>query len=265
MMVMNKSNGMTLLEVMLALAIAASIVLMGLKQYQQYKLGQEIEQVRYNVNLLFKALGDYYFANCAAAVDGNPGVTGTLAPSQSPANPFIIAITTQLAGYLSNWPPLYNPLIDSTFGYTAQFNQSIQAGVRAATVCSSYWTPMCSSAPNPSSQIILWTAQVVVKMSDPTKTLAYQGLVNADCAVTSVPAARAINCSTTNGGDGVTTGSPAYLVWQRLPSFASPAMSSSLQGAGSVIKEFNMLYTHDPMAELYNIASYSTPNYLCGG
>jgi Tfp pilus assembly protein PilE len=243
--------GVTLLESMLALAIVASIVLFGIKNYQQYKLQQEVQQIEYNVDMIFQAMKNFYYVNCPQ--------TKLLDPANSPANPYPVDIQNTLGngGYLSltQWKPAV-PLLVSSFGYSGYSAQLVQVTAgRGETGCA-YFAAVpgsfsCSAYPNSvSNNVILWFAQVIVQFSNPANTLLYKGLVGADCAISSLPLTG--DCGAVN----VTTGKPAYLVWQRLPSFASPEMSSDLWMMMPYAKEFNLQYTVDPLS--------GAQNYLCG-
>lgn len=57
-------KGMTLLELLLVLIIAASIIFLGINRYQLYKRQKDIEVLRQNVNSLFQATNTYYRLNC---------------------------------------------------------------------------------------------------------------------------------------------------------------------------------------------------------
>lgn len=262
-----KLNGITLLEAMLALGIATTIVLLGIKNYTQYKRDRDAFALKYNVDMIFQAMRNYYYANCANPTPASTN-SPTLAPSNNPSNPFPITITTDLADYLgTNWYAA-NPLINSSFGnagYAVQFNRVTPSATRVENFCYFYpnttqTSPSCGSLPNSSAIIYLWVAQVVVQVRDTRMTLALKGLTGADCALTTYSASSIVDCSL-----GVTSGNPAYLVWQHLPSFASPKMSSDLWSVAPTVKEFNLQYTNDSLGELVSATYAGTQYYLCGG
>ncbi|MCD6039239.1 MAG: hypothetical protein K0S27_639 [Gammaproteobacteria bacterium] len=254
-----KLKGITLIESMLVLVVAISIIMLALKLYVPYKLGRDAFLLKYNVDMIFQAMQNYYYANCARLA---------LAPSNNPSNPFPVNISTTLTGYLDpNWRPMH-PLIDRAFGssgYALQFNGVSLSGRRKENFCY-YFTntgqtsPACASLSNDDAIVYLWVAQVVVQVRDTRTTLALKGLTDADCALTNYSASSAADCSA-----GVTSGNPAYLVWQRLPSFASPRMNSGLGGSGTTVKQFNLQYTNDSLAELVNATYAGSHYYLCGG
>jgi len=262
---MNKKlQGVTLLEAMLAFVIATTIILLTIRQYTQYKFNRDAFTLKYNVDLLFQGMRNYYYANCAESADTNMQLH-SLAPSRSPSNPFPLNIQTTLINYLDpKWRPA-NPLVDSSFanfGYEAQFYNVVTSAIRDENFCYYYpgtgqTSPICGALPNPSAKIYLWVGQVVVKVKDTNTTLALKGLMSADCALNSYQSNTIVDCST-----GVTTGKAGYLVWQHLPSFASPEMSSGLWRANSTVKEFNLQYTNDPY---WAVVSGNSMYYLCGG
>jgi len=266
-----KLKGITLLEAMLALAIATAIILLGLKNYFQYKRDRDAFALKYNVDMLFQAMRNYYYANCAERSPQAPILAPpsppALAPSSSPSNPFLINMAS-LGSYLdASWNPA-NSLIDSSFGssgYALQFNNQVISGARTENFCYYFQSmgaqPSCYNGVNPTSQIYLWVAQIVVQVSDTEMTLAFKGLADADCALATYTAASIVDCS----AQGVTSGSPAYLVWQRLPSFASPDMSSGLWGGTPTVKQFNLQYTNDSLGELVSATYAGSQYYLCGG
>lgn len=262
-----KIQGITLLEAMLALAIASSLALLGLRQYAQFKFSRDAFALKYNVDNLFQGMRNYYYANCAESKDADMTLH-TLAPSRNPSNPFPVNIPVTLGSYFdAKWNP-FNPLVNSSFangGYEAQFNNVVFQGDRKENFCyyysgTSQTSPLCATMNNASASIYLWVAQVVVKVSDPTITLALKGLTGADCALKDYTSSSIVDCS-----QGVTTGSPSYLVWQHLPSFVSPDLSSGLGGATSAVKAFNLQYTNDSYYELVSGTYDGTMYYLCGG
>jgi len=264
----NKSKGVTLLEVMLVLLIGSLLILLAVRQYQQYQLEQYALQLKYNVDSLLQAMSYYYRANCE---------TGKLSPSQLvPFPPTQLAYSLSLdkndfVGYLpNNFQPM-NPLVDNSvddYGYSTQFN-FFQVGQKNANACFSFWgtgaTPVGCNTPAaiPDTVVVGWQLQVIVKMSNPATTTNYLGLTGADCAVdeSDLPTNKVVDCSKKN-----TDSTPTYLVWQRSPSFATPAVSSSAWMSTPVLKMFNLQYTHDPMFELYmNNTATTSYYYLCGG
>lgn len=261
----NKTAGVTLLEVLLVMAIAASLIMFSINLYQQYRADQFAIQLRYNADTVLESLAYYYQANCSEG----PGRTLSQTPYPTVFNDGGDLYNDLKNGFLpSNWQP-YNPLIDGTAandGYFVQFNL-IPPFKKQVYVCNPYDTsgvggahPCSTPQEIPNSEVIIWQVQLAIKMKNPASTLGYLGLSGADCAVNSLPTNAPVNCSSR-----VISGSANYLVWQRLPSFASPAVVGDQWVSMPQTKEFNRQYTHDPMYELYLNGTGPTTYYLCGG
>ena len=63
-MSVKQQTGVSLLELLLVLAIASSIALLGIRMYQRYQVDQDAERLLYTVNTLFLGMSRYYQANC---------------------------------------------------------------------------------------------------------------------------------------------------------------------------------------------------------
>lgn len=274
-------------ELMLVLAIAATAIFFGFNQIQMMKNDRDAQLVQYNVDVLFQALGQYYRANCRDPINtsGTPiSHTGSLDPSDSnnptATNPYpILNNGTNLLltnGYLTvqQWPPSINSLVDNdsvgaggtSNGYIAQFNLVSPSPTRTSSATYFNWaTSGATSITMPASvgNIYIWRAQVAMKL--PAKLAAqaqlYRGQLGADC-VSSLNGATVLPCSSNPAPGG-------YLVWERLPSRASPGMMSNLWLTMSRIRQFTQMYTNDDMYGASNPtwATNATPpnnNYLCG-
>ena len=221
-----KMAGVTLLEVLLVMAIAASIIILTLRIYQQFQKDQYAIQLRYNADTLLEGLAYYYQANCAEGA-GRKLSQQPFPTTFNDGGNLYIDLTN---GFLpANWQPA-NPLIDPTAannGYFVQFNY-YSPSQRQVYACNTFWSttpgqPGCTAPqPIPNTQVVIWVAQLAIKMRDPATTLGYLGLTGADCAVDSLPAGAPADCSQASA-----SGQPSYLVWQRLPSLASPALQST--------------------------------------
>lgn len=283
----HKIKGMTLLEVMLVLAIAASMILLGLNMYQTASIEKDYLLLKANVDFLFQAMKSYYqtecdnyfFPNGSVSRKGKLTFNSNDASTPSDFAPVTFDVTTVNNYIATSWPRYTSVVALDTVSkiYLAQFNPTTNAN-NNAYVCSSYTTgsPQCSSPiPITDSSIVLWQSQIAVKMRDPAKTTYYVAMAGADCAVNTIPSGAPIDCST-----GVAMGSSAqYMVWQRMPSFSSRNIRSSHWISNPATKEFKLQYTHDPMYELYNpsAAPMQNPNnssaaptevykyYYCGG
>lgn len=62
--------GFTLLEVLLALVIVATLTIVSVRSYQSYHRQAEIKQVKFDVTYLFSALDSYYQAHSHECVKG---------------------------------------------------------------------------------------------------------------------------------------------------------------------------------------------------
>lgn len=60
-------RGISLLEVFLVLGLAALILLMGFRQYSQYKWTRDVTQIQQSVTQLLQAADVYYYANCSSS------------------------------------------------------------------------------------------------------------------------------------------------------------------------------------------------------
>ena len=81
-----KQQGVTLLELMLALAIATAVFILGIRLYAEYSFRLSESQLEANIEQFFQAMSHYYQANCRRQLDNNsnPQSVGTL--DWEPAN-----------------------------------------------------------------------------------------------------------------------------------------------------------------------------------
>lgn len=258
-----KSQGMTLLEIMLVLAIATSIILMGVKAYQSYNTEKDYFILKANVDLLFQAMKGYYQVECNLYNSMNSSLRADGVLTSIPASNYVTFDVSTVGNYVAtNWPRNVSVVKTSGTGsYKAQFNYIPGGSKNACVVDKTDGQTKCSSIAG--SNIMVWQSQIAVEMKDPTKTTYYVSMVGADCAVNDI--STPVQCAT----QGVALGASArYMVWQRLPSFSSEEVRSSFWLSNPVLKQFNLQYTHDPMYEMYN--SNATPTnvykyYYCGG
>jgi Tfp pilus assembly protein PilE len=258
--------GVSLIEVILALLIGISLLLISIRQYQSFKLDQDIRQLQYNVDTIFQAMNRYYQANCFGTTHPSTGVvtSGTLNPALNPANPFLINITTDLAntGFLTNRIPrslivnTAGPATNQYNGYVAQFNQSTQSKM----LCISSG---CASQTNVGT-IVTWRAQVAVLLQKPPQAQQYKNALTADCLSNLGAGGTVIPCTPVSISGN-------YLVWERLPSFASPNSESESWVLNPTVNQFTQMYTTYPGTYLLNTQGQITAqptnpsqNYLCG-
>ncbi|HSW70178.1 MAG TPA: type II secretion system protein [Gammaproteobacteria bacterium] len=282
-------RGITLLEIMLVLAIAISLFAFSLKVYEQFKFQADEQKILANVNQLFQGLEGMYYASCRRVLDTDSTIqsNGMLDPivADSGGSSKVLSVRKDLItpGFISSasWQP-NNPLLDNTTteqGYFIQFNRVQPGGtdpVMSVFTCTGFGSPpMCdtrgeavlssSSPPSAQSRVVLWTAQVAVKLNDSLTNTQWTQLkndMNADCI-------------STLSGDIITpcTSSPSqsgYLVWTRMPSAYHPNITSDYWTSTPYVKQFNQQYTNDPMATLSGVTDeagnwYNPFNYLCGG
>lgn len=258
-------RGMTLIEIMLVLAIASSLLIMGIRQYQSFQMQQQFQQVAYNVDLIFQGLSHYYQGQCQTGEDyysGTIASTGLLDASVSNATPLAMDISTQLVtpGYLVQTLAL-SEIVDSSVGfggYFAQFNLAATTAPSASRTETVTFDGATSSTVT-AGTAYFWKEQVAIKVRDTTKVTAYLNALGADCRSDLVGDIVTPCATSANEGD--------YLVWERPPSFALPNAISDLWATMPVAKDFNNVFRHDAFFEINNpiIAVPNAPYYLCGG
>lgn len=112
--------GVTILEVLLVLAIAATMIVLSIKQYQMMKFNTDVNQINYAVNIIADAASKFYYANCNKGQTLGYDIGDMHVP---------VDIQTQLvdAGYLRSGLITLNPLLeeneDNWKGYVLQFNR----------------------------------------------------------------------------------------------------------------------------------------------
>jgi Tfp pilus assembly protein PilE len=277
----NSQKGITLLEVMLVLTLAAFVMVMSIRMYIGREREANIAALQLEVDQIFLAMGNYYRANCR--LDKNNLNPNTM-PAASTLIRAVVGTATGSTPSLANFITLpanlttlpMNPLVTSTsantdMGYIAQFNsqapQSVVAtscviltpGTPATTACSAGATPTTTNA-----QSLVWQIQVSVDVGSLASVLATR--MGADCVSSTNPTLDKNNntvvypCSAHQSG--------TFLVWTRLPSYASPQMQSPLWQTMPLIKQFNQQYTQDPMYQLSggtNEGGNGDSFYICGG
>lgn len=259
----NKQKGMTILETLLVFAIAATFVITGMRMYMTFKNDNDVMQLRGIVDTLFVGMASYYQEICFGRYDNSLNFTpGILNPQYSPSALWPVSPSTLISKqYLpnNNIPP--NSLVDTTDpsgGYVLRYNRDAVPPSRYADLSSGGSTPV--------GNIIVWRIQVAVKLKPGLDANAYLKLSGADCLSSSYSisgVSYVYPCSSNKTG--------SYLVWERLPSYASPQGSSILRILNPSLKQFQQMYTTYPMTYLlYSKPSTGTTptgaaqNYLCG-
>lgn len=251
-------EGVTLLEVMLALAIGSSIVMLGVKHYKTVKVDSDTHQLVYNVDQIFQAAAEYYQANCRRQVSPTTGAVvgtaGTLDPDYTPAptNPYSVTVASLISeGYLTAALPL-NPLVNNAGtngGYFVQFNRVSPDADRTVTAYTGDTVKL--------GRIIVWRIQVAVELRNAATAETFRQMLGADC----------LSGPGSNGIEPCSSGVPGnYAVWERLPSLAVPNSNSNYWMTNAAVKQFNQLYQTLPMLYLAGLpeSSYPQQNYLCG-
>jgi hypothetical protein len=217
--------GVTLLEALLVLAIGISFVLLGLRQYNSYRLDADIMQLNANIDTLFQAAANYYKANCPKGK--------ALDPTIATGSTKTLNITTDLLTprFLESTFPIASPLVDSSApggGYAVQFNKS--TAPRMQQVCAN--PPTCSSLTSDQiGTVVFWKIQVSVH------------LLNTSAAQLEVMK-KYLNADSTTATD---------VVFVRLPAFASSKSDQSvLWPSMPLVKQFNQMYTTNPITDLTN-------------
>lgn len=239
------SEGLVLLELILVIVIAASIILLGIRQYYQYRFQTDIYQIQANVTTLFRAMGKYYRAQCYGTIDPNSGqaLPGTGLLRTSTTTPLPINITTDLHdnGYLTDVMQ-YTPLLDTTAGtggYIAQFNRYTER-VEKGT-----------------GTTVIWKAQISVKLADNTNNTQYLALLGGDCLSTA-SGQTVLPCPGDPAGDVV--------VWERLPSASAMINPDNNWTSMPNVQQFSNMYREYSDNYLLNVSH--TPEvqyYYCGG
>lgn len=267
---MKHQQGMTILEIMLVLVIVSILILMGIRQYQNYLLDRDVAQTKYNVNVLFEGLKKYYQRHCrglySSTHDNYDGNLNPLNTSAQKAN-FALDITRDLvkANFLEPWSPKVTSIVGNNT-YITQFNYGPLSNPQM-NVCWNFTGKdegkQCVAGALP-SKALLWRAQVAILLSaNIAKTKAdadkYQRLLGADCVST------LNNKMVTPCSQNPSVTKDFYLVWERLPSFATQETTSPLWLSTPRLQQFNRQYTNDTYYEYTNPTYGQGQYYLCGG
>jgi type II secretory pathway pseudopilin PulG len=292
---LSAQKGITLLESLLALAIASAIIILALKSYSSMQKNESMQAINANVDFLFISMSQYYRANCGTtnydstgadvkAYYSGTGATlhkGTLNPVSFASNtpvPYAINLfsgSDNLVsdGYLNLNNIAYASLVDNSgganTGYFLQFNPSTitteQFNACAGSTSTSCMAPTAgatgtSGTAGTGTKVLIWNAQVAVAIAAPASNslntmIAYKNALGADC-ISSLSSGVVTPCNA-----APTPGN--YLVWSRLASDPSPKTMDSLWSYMPAVKQFNLQYTHDQFYELNNPSG--TYYYLCGG
>lgn len=251
----HNEHGFSILEVLLVLAIAAMIIVMGIRAFSNMSRDNELNKVKYNVDTIFQSMLGFYHANCYGTTTTSnqysPGDTvtpGRLNPNYSGfQSPTVINLQTDLidTGYLTESitkVSVVDQALNTSGVYLPQFN--MQQTTRKASVCNEYNSDgSCKDSTNNNATIISWRFQVAVKLNPAiaaNQVLAqtYASFLGAACLANAgdLPAA----CQTPGMGAG------NYMVFQRPPAFASPSTQTDFATFNAIGAQFTQMYTTYP-------------------
>lgn len=171
--------GVTLVQMMMVLIFAGSILYFSVKQYQSWQLDANVQQVKSNIDQISLAAAQFVVANCNA--------NGILDPANYSGSSYSINVENNLikGGYLTQTIPL-NPIVNNSGptgsynGYTVQLNK---VSVPRAQ-CTAGTTTSCTTTTTIGT-VVLWSLQVGIKLTNPAMSSQLQSLLAANC-VTSV-------------------------------------------------------------------------------
>ncbi|HLB42960.1 MAG TPA: hypothetical protein VJN02_08985 [Gammaproteobacteria bacterium] len=245
-----RDKGISLLEVVLVLVIGTVFVTMGLRQYQIFRADADIQQVKYNVDTLFQAAARFYQVNCNLAIDSGGTLTyGKLNPmaTVTPPNPYPAYTYSTDSGVLrsDSFLTVNLPLSPIVSDYKVQF-------IRNDTTRTLDNIPI--------GTIVIWRIQVIVTLRDPSEASPYLRLFKADCLTNSTAPSSSCGDASMAAGD--------YVVFERLPSFASAQHETTYWVVNPRAKQFNQLYTTYSTQHLMNTGGGipgGNQYFLCGG
>lgn len=259
---LRRQSGLTLLEIILVVSIGLTILVLGAKQYQSYKIDSNVQEVLYNVDQIFQAASYYYKANCKRQMNQTTMTpiagTGKLDPANSPANPKVILADVDLAvaGYLKQ-PIRLNPIVKYSNGsspeklYAVQFNLVTPLPSRTVT--------LSSGGTANTGTIYVWKIQVAVPLAKATMAKTYLNLLRGDCLSHSIAGGAVAPCPATATAPGA---NDTYVVFSRLPSFPTPTSQSGLEATNATVKQFTQQYETYPILYLID-KNGAGQNYLC--
>lgn len=231
---MIKQKGMTVLEILLVVVIGGAIVLMGVNQYNSYRLVADARQVKYSIDVLTQAAAQYYRASCN--ITATSQLNSPLDPTTTPNTvPIDIAAVLQAGGFLTQ-TIASNPLVDDTAagtwqGYTVVLKKT--TADRNICVEGSNATGLTPAKGCTQTQkigtTVNWSIQVGVVLKKPEIAKYILGLSNGSC-VSSLQNAGAgtfpVACS-----QATTYGATCQS--------ASEGMTTAMNGINDAMNQFN--------------------------
>jgi prepilin-type N-terminal cleavage/methylation domain-containing protein len=256
--ILRHQSGVTLLEVMLALAVGSALLIFSLKLVYEWQNQAAIINLNSEVDEIFLAMNAFYQANCSS-YKADCSTTGLLSEACVSTVPVVAvlgkATSNSLTNYLSAYPFPANPLVNNTdtansdHGFAATFVQvgsgrspSYSQGVQTGT-------------------IIIWIEQVSVLFANPALVPKYYGReLEASCIAVGGGVGGPQTCTFPSPSAG------NYLAWWRIPSSAISTGTYFLP----ILKMFNLQYSNSEFMGLITGgknpgASGLTTNYIgCG-
>jgi len=266
----DREQGITLLEILLVLAIASMLLIMGIRQYLSFRTESEARRIVYNVDSIFLGMSYYYKAECYGRRTGSNFKPGKLNPDNSNYQENIpIDVQNDLIGdnYIRQ-ALTFVPLVDAsgglgTNGYVAQFNMDDSKKRKICVEGKNATGPDSSQGCDQAETIgtiVSAKAQVAVKMKDEKTARTYLYFLGGDC-LSNASGSIVEPCSAYPG-----TGT--YIVWERLPSYASPEVQTSYSSGNVVVNQFTQEYTTYPVTYLLStkgeMPSGDKQYFLCG-
>lgn len=260
--------GVTLLEILLVITIGAFLLILGIRQYLAFRTQSDAERIIANVDAIFLAMGHYYKAQCYGKIKDDEFKPGKLYPTSSSYQDHIaIDIRNDLIedNYLNVTLPIV-ALVNSsgigTNGYVAQFNMDDSQSRKVCVEGDNANGPNSSGCEKTKKigKIVTGVIQVSVNMKDAATAQTYLKYLGADC----------LSNATGNYVEpcGSSSGSGTYLVWQRLPSFASPRSQSGQVTSNATMEQFRQMYTTYPVNYLLGSGGEDsggdTQYFVCG-
>jgi type II secretory pathway pseudopilin PulG len=160
-------KGMTIFEILLVLVIAGAILLLGMRQYQVFKMGADAEELKDIVNNIAVAAANYYRANC----DYSLKATSPFWQEDPPQTGHYITIDIkndlEAGGFLR--PQKFNALVYKTStdpyeGFTVRFNPY----VTPVQTCTQSSGGVCQNKVS-TGFAINWLIWVTVCLKNPTQ------------------------------------------------------------------------------------------------
>lgn len=250
----HKIQGLTLVEMLLVFALAAVFIFLAVQQYQSYRLDVNQAQIKANVDVLARAMSNYYYANCSQTLDPATQLPQAKAfyvdaDHPPPANNIQqVDLQNDLInqGFLEQQELIASPLLAAN-PYILQMNLT----QKERTICVDSG---CTSVKKIGT-INIWQIQIAVLPSNTQRRLYYKELWAANC-LSNLNGQTVEPCnSSANTG--------AYIVFQRSPSYPVERGSSDYWPVNPTAELFKQMYTTGPTAQL--ISNPDLQYFNCGG